>query len=585
MKKIIVFIFFLASVYADSAKPNIIVFLSDDQGWGDLSINGNKDISTPHIDSLAQDGALFENFYVQPVCSPTRAEFLTGRYAFRSGVQSTSEGGERFNLDEQTIADVFRQAAYATAAFGKWHSGMQYPYHPNGRGFDEFYGFCSGHWGNYYSPMLEHNGKIVKGEGFCVDDFTERAMAFMEANKEKPFFVYLPYNTPHTPMQVPSRFWDKFSSKKLSMKNSFNKKSGHGEDFVKAALAMCENIDWNVGRVLNKLDDLNIAENTIVLYFSDNGPNSLRWNGNMKGKKGSTDEGGVRSPLHMRWPRKIKPQQRIKEVTGAIDLLATLSSLAGVEFQGKKQLDGLDFSSLLIDKKREWDEDRMLLAYWKGKSSLRSQNYRLDTQGKLYDMRKDRQQKNDLSKQLPETQARLQSHLNGLLQEVSEQLPAKDQRPFLICHENFEWTQIPARDGHAHGGIKRSNRWPNCSFFTNWTSLDDRIIFDAYVQEPGTYELEIYYTCPKGSEGSEFKISFGKNSIKGKIIEAHDPPLFGMNQDRSKRAESYVKNFKRLNLGQIELNQGAQKIEMQALKIVAGEVMDFRLLMLRRVEQ
>ena len=268
-------------LYAQNRKPNIVIFLTDDQGWGDLSINGNKDIATPHIDSLARDGALFENFYVQPVCSPTRAELLTGRYAFRSGVRSTSEGGERFNLDEKTIADVFRAAGYATGAFGKWHSGMQYPYHPNGRGFDEFYGFCSGHWGNYYSPMLEHNGTIVKGQGFCVDDFTNKAMDFIEKNKSKPFVVYLPYNTPHSPMQVPSPFWDKFENKKLTMKNTYGSKWGYDENFVKAALAMCENIDWNVGRVLKKLDELQIADNTIVLYFSDNGPNSTRWNGEM----------------------------------------------------------------------------------------------------------------------------------------------------------------------------------------------------------------------------------------------------------------------------------------------------------------
>jgi arylsulfatase A-like enzyme len=202
MMRLLVSLLFIAAslLGAQSIKPNIVIFLSDDQGWGDLSINGNKDISTPHIDSLARDGAQFENFYVQPVCSPTRAELLTGRYAFRSGVRSTSEGGERFNLDETSIADVFRDAGYATSAFGKWHSGMQYPYHPNGRGFDEFYGFCSGHWGNYYSPMLEHNGKIVKGEGFCVDDFTNKAMDFIEDNKFNPFFLYLPYNTPHSPM-------------------------------------------------------------------------------------------------------------------------------------------------------------------------------------------------------------------------------------------------------------------------------------------------------------------------------------------------------------------------------------------------
>ena len=166
--------------------PNIVVILTDDQGWGDLSLSGNTNLSTPHIDSLARDGAQFDRFFVCPVCSPTRAEFLTGRYHPRSGVYSTSAGGERMDLDETTIGDTFKAAGYKTAAFGKWHNGMQYPYHPCGRGFNEYYGFCSGHWGEYFSPMLEHNGRIVQGDGFLIDDFTNHAMKFIDDHKEIP---------------------------------------------------------------------------------------------------------------------------------------------------------------------------------------------------------------------------------------------------------------------------------------------------------------------------------------------------------------------------------------------------------------
>ena len=175
------------------AKPNV-VFLTDDQGWGDLSMNGNSNLETPNLDSLARDGASFDRFFVSPVCSPTRAEFLTGRHHVRSGVYSTSAGGERMDLDETTVADLFPQAGYATGAFGKWHNGMQYPYHPLGRGFDYFYGFCSGHWGHYYDALMERNGELVKGKGFCVDDFTTEAMSFIERTVErgKPFFVSRP---------------------------------------------------------------------------------------------------------------------------------------------------------------------------------------------------------------------------------------------------------------------------------------------------------------------------------------------------------------------------------------------------------
>ncbi len=196
---------------ARGSQPNIVVVLTDDQGWGDLSFNGNTNLSTPNIDRLGAEGASFDRFYVCPVCSPTRAEFLTGRYHPRSGVFSTSAGGERMDLDEQTIGEVFQLGGYSTGMFGKYHNGMQHPYHPKSRGFDEFYGFCSGHWGHYFSPPLEHNGEIVKGEGFIIDDLTNKAMDYMETQVKagKPFLAYLAYNTPHSPMQVPEEFWKK----------------------------------------------------------------------------------------------------------------------------------------------------------------------------------------------------------------------------------------------------------------------------------------------------------------------------------------------------------------------------------------
>jgi arylsulfatase A-like enzyme len=266
---------------ADADNPNVIVILTDDQGWGDLSVHGNTNISTPNIDRLASQGMAFDRFYVCPICSPTRAEFMTGRYNPRTGVKSASRGEERMDLDETTIFEDFKAAGYQTAAFGKWHNGMQPPYHPNARGIDEYYGFCSGHWGHYYSPMLEHNGQIVTGEGFVIDDFTSRAMEYIEQHQEDSFFVYLPYCTPHSPMQVPDRWWDKFANHDLPLRA--RKDQQENLPHARAALAMCENIDWNVGRLLNKLDDLGIANNTIVIYFSDNGPNGYRWNGDMKG--------------------------------------------------------------------------------------------------------------------------------------------------------------------------------------------------------------------------------------------------------------------------------------------------------------
>ncbi len=433
-------------------RPNIVLILADDQGWGDLSVHENHNLSTPNIDSLARDGAMFERFFVCPVCSPTRAEFLTGRYHPRGGVHSTSTGGERLDLDEKTIGDTFKAAGYATAAFGKWHNGMQWPYHPNARGFDEYYGFCSGHWGNYFNPVLEHNGKVVRGQGFISDDFTDHALAFIEQNKQRPFLCYLPFNTPHSPMQVPESFYAKFKDAKLKQRNRDRNK----EDLAmtRAALAMCENIDYNVGRILKKLDQLGLDENTVVIYFSDNGPNSWRWNGDMRGRKGSTDEGGVRSPCLVRWPGKIKPGAKIPQIAAAVDLLPTLAEMAGVTIVGDKPLDGVSVKPLLTGEATPWP-DRMIFSHWAGRVSVRTQQFRLDHTGKLYDLAHDPGQRNDLASQQPEVTARLGQ---AVAKWKAELLPGlkNDDRPFTVGYAEFPSTQLPARDGVPHGGVRRS---------------------------------------------------------------------------------------------------------------------------------
>ena len=505
-------------------QPNIIVILSDDQGWGDLSMNGNTNLSTPNIDKLAMSGATFNHFFVCPVCSPTRAELLTGRYHVRGGVYSTSAGGERLDLDETTIAEVFKKAGYHTAAFGKWHNGMQYPYHPNARGFDEFYGFCSGHWGNYFSPMLEHNGKIVRGNGFVIDDFTEKAMQFIEeynpCKTGEPFFVYLPYNTPHSPMQVPEKWWDKFKDKKLQLTNRDPDKENILH--TKAALAMCENIDWNVGRLMAKLEELKLEENTIVIYFSDNGPNGWRWNGGMKGKKGSTDEGGVRSPLIIRWKNTIQEGIVINQIASVIDLLPTLTELAQVGYNYPKPLDGISHKQALLNQNSELPE-RLIFNHWKDKTSVRSQKYRLSHEGMLFDMENDPGQNKDISEEEPEIKKELMAAKEKWEKEVNSELPEKDLRTFPVGHPDFKYTQIPARDAVFNGNIQRSNRFPNCSYLTNWKDAGDEIYWDVDVIADGNFEVVIYYTCPVEDVGSEFELSFENNKLAGKITEANRP--------------------------------------------------------------
>lgn len=561
--------------------PNIIMIVTDDQGWGDLSVHGNKNLQTPNIDALAEQGAQFQHFYVSPVCSPTRAELLTGRYHPRAGVYSTSAGGERMDLDETTVADMFNAAGYATAAFGKWHNGMQYPYHPNARGFDEFYGFCSGHWGDYFSPMLEHNGEIVQGNGFIANDFTEHALSYMKANQDHPFFLYLAFNSPHSPMQVPDSIWSRFENRELSM--THHDPAKEEPQFTRAALALCENIDWNVGRIMHALSALELEENTIVLYMSDNGPNSWRWNGNMKGRKGSTDEGGVRSPLFIRWPEHIKANTVVTPIAGAIDLLPTLTDLASIKPSANRPLDGISLKPLLLQPETTWP-DRYIFQHWNGQTSVRSQTYRLDGSGHLFNMEQDPGQTQNIAEQEPEVTAQMTQAADQWNKTVLAELNKEDERPFPLGHLESVYTQLPARDAIPHGHIKRSNKYPNCTYLTHWISVDDSITWNVDVLAEGDFEVTMYYTCPKPDVGATFELSLGSNTISGKITEAHDPPLVGQKYDRVPRMESYTKDFKPLPLGVIHLEKGKSTLLLKALDIPGVQVMDLRLVLFTRVD-
>lgn len=556
----------------------MVVFLSDDQGWGDLSVHGNSNLSTPNIDSLARDGALFERFFVCPVCSPTRAEFLTGRYHPRGGVRGVSTGQERLNLDEKTIAESFRAAGYATGAFGKWHNGSQPPYHPNSRGFDEFYGIAHGHWGHYFSYDMDHNGEMVKGSGYIVDDLTNHAIDFIEKNKARPFFAYIPYNSPHSPMQVPDRFYDKFAGVDPKMKAT--NPALEDVPFTRAALAMCENIDWNVGRVLEKLKQLQLDNDTMVLYFADNGPNSWRWNGGMKGRKGSTDEGGVRSPLVIRFPGRIKPATRISQIAGAIDLLPTLTDLTGTRVISSKPLDGMSLRPLLEGRSDNW-ADRMLFTIWNRRASVRTQQFRLDADGKLFDMIADPGQTRDAAADNPAEAQRLRTALAAWQKEMAA-LTGPDDRPYPVGHSKSTW--LPARDGVAHGKVKRSSGAPNDSYFTNWTSTSDSVTFDVEVLTAAQYSATLYYTCPKDDTGSEIELSLGGATTKAKLTVANDPPLVGKAEDRTedRGQESYVKDFKPLQLGVIALSKTRGPLTLRALSVAGKQVADFKYLVLTR---
>ncbi len=583
----------LAAAAADR-RPNVVVILADDQGWGDLSVHGNSQVRTPAIDSLARDGALFDRFFVCSVCAPTRAEFLTGRYHPRGGVRGVSTGLERLNTDEKTLADAFKAAGYATGAFGKWHNGSQWPYHPNARGFEEYYGFTSGHWGEYFDSPLEHNGRMVRGQGYIADDLTRHAIEFIEQNRQRPFLCYLPLNIPHSPFAVPDQDWQRFKARPIPQRGP----DGDNEtiEITRCVLAMTENLDQNVARILRRLEELKLADNTIVVYFSDNGPNSFRWNGGMKGRKGSTDEGGLRVPFLMRWPGKITPGTQVREIAGAIDLLPTLTSLAGIPRVGAKPLDGRDLSPLLLGTARNWP-DRTIVSHQNGQVSARSQQYRLDSRGVLYDLVADPGQQRDITAEQPAVAAKLAQAVADYRRDVLRGAPAPvvdagkgkgrgkakvqavaaDDRPYPVGYAEFPMTPLPARDGVPHGEVRRSANAPNSSYFVNWKQAEDKMTWDIEVNTTGQYDVTIYYTCPVPDAGSTIELSFRGDKLAGKVAPGWNPPLY-TNQDTIPRpaGESQMKEFRPLNLGPMRLEKGRGLLTLRASQIAGQSVMDVR---------
>lgn len=589
--------------WAESPRPSVVVMLADDAGWGDYGFNGNRQLQTPNIDRIAKEGAVLERFFVCPVCSPTRAEWLTGRYHLRGGVTGVSTGQERLDLDERTVADAFRAAGYATGAFGKWHNGSQWPYHPMARGFEEYYGHTSGHWGEYFDPELELGGRMIRESGYIVDLCTNRAIDFIRRNHDRPFFCYIPFTTPHSPWAVPAEDWERFRDRPLSQRATVPEREQIDE--TRCALAMVENQDRNVGRVLATLEELGLEDGTIVVYFSDNGPNTMRWNGGMKGRKGNTDEGGIRSPGFIRWPEKIAAGTTVTPITAAIDLLPTLISLAGIERVGDLPLDGRDLAPLLLKRARDpaaaavdWP-DRMIFSTWAGKTSVRTQRYRLDDQGRLYDMLDDPAQQRDLSDSEPQTAARLREAVQAWKAEMRQEAERKprravvagevrqavDPRPIHVGYPRFPITILPARDASPIGEVTRSSSAPNSSYFVNWRATEDRIVWHVEVQTAGRYEVTIDYTCPLDDAGSLIELSLGEATLRGEVRPGWDPPLYD-NQDTLPRplAESKMKPFKTLALGQIELPAAAGELTLRAIQIPGDQVMDLRRITLTLVQ-
>ncbi len=424
----------------DKSRPNVILILTDDQGIGDLGCHGNPWLKTPNIDAFYQQALRMTDFHVSPLCTPSRSAILTGRYPINNGAWATFKGRDALSVNATTMADVFRQAGYKTAMFGKWHLGDNYPVRATDCGFDKVVqhhaggiGELSDYWGNsYFNDVYHVNNEPQQFKGYCTDVWFNEAIDFITDNNKEPFFVYLPLNAPHDPLIVDEKYSKPY-------------KHLEGKEIVSADLyGMIANIDENFGRFITFLQNMKLEENTILIYMSDNGTRfgyssdgTLGYNMGYSGIKGSKKEGGHRVPFFIRWPNgMINGGRDIGAVASHVDLLPTLTSLCEIKISDDMQLDGIDLSDALIDNKPI--ESRHLFIHhrqdWRPPKDVKGSciiqgNWRLINGELLYNIDKDPRQINNLAQQYPSV---VESMLEANTSFISE---SKD---------NVEYNELPA---------------------------------------------------------------------------------------------------------------------------------------------
>jgi arylsulfatase A-like enzyme len=368
---------FLPATLLAADRPNVLLVITDDQGFGDMGAHGNPVVRTPHLDAFTRESVRLKNFHVSPVCSPTRASLLTGLYNYRTGLVDTFIGRSMMRPDVKTLAEYLAAAGYRTGLFGKWHLGDNYPMRPEDRGFQETLWHHGGGLAQpsdapevdpktaYFDPILTRNGKGVKMKGYCTDVFTEAALKFITAETKKPFFAYVAFNCPHSPYQVPPELAKPYA--KLDLTPAGFPQTGQpwatkklNADEIARAYGMIENIDANFGRLMKALEDNRLAENTLVIFLTDNGPGGVRWNAGLRNRKGTVYEGGIRVPCYVRWPKEAKVGEVVGVPLAHIDVLPTVLDVCRVPFQS---VDGKSFRALLRRANTAW-ANRALFFQW-----------------------------------------------------------------------------------------------------------------------------------------------------------------------------------------------------------------------------
>ena len=468
-------------------KPNVILILSDDQGIGDFGIHGNPIVQTPFIDQMARNSASLSRFYVNAVCSPTRASLMTGRWSYRTGVTDTFKGRSIMNTEETTIAEALKAAGYATGLFGKWHLGDVYPYRPMDQGFETCIYHRGGGLGQpseplgaderYTNPVLFRNGIQFTAEGFCCDIYFTEAIHFIKDAKEKnkPFFAYIASNTPHSPFHDVPQKWLSYYQRLNLENNRFPQDEGHpisGKDDLDTRAriyAMVSNLDENVGRLFGELDELGLTENTVVIYLCDNGPNGHRYVKGFKGRKSNAWEGGVRSPFWAHWPEGFKGGTVSDVLSAHVDVFPTLLDLCGVERPEGFPLDGRSILGHLTGQKKESEDRTLILQSHRGEepeawrnATVITPQWKLVSNGgsnerQLFDLLKDPFALNNVIADFPDIRRELESRYDKWLAEMRRINPM--DLPLFVGTAHEHETVLTNQDAKEIDEKTRAGEW------------------------------------------------------------------------------------------------------------------------------
>ena len=484
-------------------RPNIVLVMTDDQGWAQVGFHGDPVLRTPHLDRLAGESVEMTRFYVSPVCAPTRAALLTGRYNYRTGVVDTYIGRALMEPGEVTVAEMLRDAGYRTGIFGKWHLGDNHPLRAADQGFQESVVHRGGGIGqpsdppgsDYFDPILSHNGEEKRYPGYVTDVFFDEALRWIGDGGGAPFFAYVPTNAPHSPYLVPDAYREPYAERGLSDRDA-------------RIYGMITNIDDNVGRLLAHLDEHDLARETLVVFMTDNGPTTRLYHAGLRARKGSVYENGIRVPFVVRWPARLAP--RAVDAVGAhIDLAPTLLAAAGVSPPPGLGFDGLSLLPLWEGRAAAWRERNYVVQSHRGNAPERYRafavigpRYKLvqalsfgqppppDARFELYDLLEDPGETADLAAGRPDVVERLTAAYDRWFEDVSA---TRGYHPVRFAIGS---------DRQPHVTLTRQD-WRMVSTPDGW-GRDQPVlgVWEVDSRSAGPYDVTVTFAAPAEADGA-----------------------------------------------------------------------------------